>query len=227
MTGFTSTVSKQHGPLFKDQRALELIKSLLSTVPILITDNVYFAGAVPMPTNGRTLVNINKCFFDRQVHLPFMILSPTADYYTIKHELVHYEDVKTGFFDEISKDLSQLWELSVLSNEEISKIRMFIVEHRAYFLEHQTLIEDLKSNTLVSTGGEKSTTDEAGNLKGRMIYHSGVVDIRQILRKLALTSQTDALIMVSQIIKSNCPNEGPVGVTELLPELLQSNSLIK
>ncbi|MFC1523046.1 ankyrin repeat domain-containing protein, partial [Elusimicrobiota bacterium] len=142
---FPDHFAQTGGWLFLKDKAMlaELKKLLAQKTPILLTGEDHGTYAAVAPVSHRMVSYMrNRLGFKRGAR-PFMVICPHAGIYTLKHEMVHWQDFYRKEFQKLHKNLEMLISKGLISINEAKGLSTFIIEQRAYASQLEAIASDL------------------------------------------------------------------------------------
>ena len=114
------------------------IKDLLDRgIPVLISHDNRPMGAALVPRGNSLMLYLkNRGFVAKSYDRPFFMITPEANFDTLIHEKVHFDDEINGFVEGLKKKLKSLGKKfkpdSSINESDLISIYFFLLEQRAY-----------------------------------------------------------------------------------------------
>lgn len=205
-------------PLLGDRRLHSLIRER-NDVPFFVRSRSRVWAMVPIYSEDDFRTQMSHCPLDRETSGPFVVLTPDTDYYVLQHELVHYDDVKSGLADQFRERMKLLE--NTLSPKDIQNLDAFIFEHRAFHVSQELLAKDIQAGFKFPTFKELNGALVNQNVRlpnMRSLVDGFVKYIRPTIETLRVSDKKTYETVVS-ILKTYCPQDGEVGLKQVLPEI--------
>ncbi len=154
----------------------------------------------------------------------FIEMNSYTDLYSLRHEVLHYNDIKSGLFDGLNNVLKPLEANGYIQKDELEAIYFFIIEQRAYADQVSSLRQLTPQNGpefLMADGKVEivSATDFAKNQieerKKRFQYFSK--RLVPVLNRLRIDSP-ESYSKTINLIQKNCIESSDFGLKSIMPE---------
>ena len=154
----------------------------------------------------------------------FIEMNSYTDLYSLRHEVLHYKDVQSGFFDDLNGALKPLEANGYIQKDELDAIYFFIIEQRAYAdqvssLRQLTLqngpeflMADGKVEIVSATNFAKSQIEER---KKRFQYFTK--RLAPVLNRLRIDSP-ESYSKTINLIQKNCMESSDFDLNTLMPD---------